>query len=53
MKPVTQVSSRGGRYAFNISVLNMWVTSEMIVDQMRAPSNASSTSQPNGTLVVM
>ena len=51
-KPVTQVSSRGFRYAFRIMVLNMCTTSEMII-RCALQQWMERISQPKGTFVVM
>src|SRR4030095_10785289 len=45
--PETQVTSRGGRYAFNIIVLNIWSTSEMII-RCALQLCTDRISQPNG-----
>ena len=49
---MSQVSSRGFRYAFSISVLNMCTTSETII-RCALQQWMERISQPKGTLVVM
>src|SRR4029453_2082543 len=51
-KPVTQVSSRGFRYAFRIMVLNMCTTSERII-RCALQQWMERISHPKGTFVVM
>ena len=49
---MTQVSSRGFRYAFRIMVLNMCTTSETII-RCALQQWMERTSQPKGTFAVM
>src|SRR5215468_1822015 len=51
-KPVTQVSSRGVRYAFRIMVLNMCTTSDRII-RCALQQWMERISQPKGTFAEM